>query len=287
MKFTIGWLKEHLDTKYKDDEIIDKLTEIGLEVESFEKVVSELDDFKVAKVVNVISHPNADRLKICDVDIGQHTTIKVVCGAPNAKENLYTVYAGPGSVIPKNKMKLAVSKIRGVTSYGMLCSESELNLSDNGDGIAELLSSKYEKNVGKSYFLKSNTKLIDLSITPNRPDCLGVRGIARDLAASGFGKLKDLKETKIKSKTKQNMKIKITKEKGQGCSVFGSCLITNVKNTESPQWLKDKLTSIGQKPISAIVDITNYVMLDINRPLHAYDADKIEKGIIVRNSKSG
>ncbi len=144
-----------------------------------------------------------------------------------------------------------------------------------------------KKMLVRVIFSKSNSKLIDLSITPNRPDCLGVRGIARDLAASGFGKLKDLRETKIKSKTKQNIKIKITKEKDQGCSFFGSCLITNVKNTESPQWLKDKLTSIGQKPISAIVDITNYVMLDINRPLHAYDADKIEKGIIVRNSKSG
>ena len=129
--------------------------------------------------------------------------------------------------------------------------------------------------------------MIDLSITPNRPDCLGVRGIARDLAASGFGKLKQIKEQKIKSKKSQTVKVKITNQKNQGCFSFGSCLVTNVKNTESPKWLKDKLISIGQKPISAIVDITNYVMIDINRPLHAYDADKIEKGIIVRNSKSG
>ena len=143
------------------------------------------------------------------------------------------------------------------------------------------------KKIGKNYFSKSKSNLIDLSITPNRSDCLGVRGIARDLAASGFGKLINFKEEKIKSKIKQTLKVKINKEKDQGCTVFGSCLITNVKNTESPQWLKDKLISIGQKPISAIVDITNYVMLDINRPLHAYDADKIEKGIIVRNSKSG
>ena len=169
----------------------------------------------------------------------------------------------------------------------MLCSESELNLSDESEGIAELSASKYQKSIGKSYFPKSNSNIIDLSITPNRPDCLGVRGIARDLAASGFGKLKDVKEKKNKSTLKQTVKVKINKEKIQGCSAFGSCLITNVKNTESPKWLKDKLISIGEKPISAIVDITNYVMFDINRPLHAYDADKIEKGIVVRNSKAG
>ena len=168
----------------------------------------------------------------------------------------------------------------------MLCSESELNLSDESDGITEL-STKYEKSIGKSFFSKSKSNLIDLSITPNRPDCLGVRGIARDLAAAGFGKLIELKEKRIKSKTKQSLKVKINKEKNQGCNTFGSCLIKNAKNTESPQWLKDKLISIGQKPISAIVDITNYVMLDINRPLHAYDADKIEKEIIVRNSNAG
>jgi phenylalanyl-tRNA synthetase beta chain len=169
----------------------------------------------------------------------------------------------------------------------MLCSESELNLSDESDGITELSPTKYQKNIGKSYFSKSNSNLIDLSITPNRPDCLGVRGIARDLAASGFGKLKNFKENKNKSNLKHSIKVKINKEKIQGCIAFGSCLITNVKNVESPKWLKDKLISIGEKPISAIVDITNYVMFDINRPLHAYDADKIEKGIIVRNSKSG
>ena len=287
MKITYDWLKDHLKTNLKEKNLLEQLTNIGLEVESVENLSAGNELFKVAKIIKTAKHPNADRLKVCSVDVGEKELKEVVCGAANAKEGLITIYAPPGAIIPKSKTKLVIAKIRGVTSYGMLCSESELNLSDDGDGITELSQSKYEKNVGKSYFLKSNSKLIDLSITPNRPDCLGVRGIARDLAASGFGKLKDLRETKIKSKTKQNIKIKITKEKGQGCSVFGSCLITNVKNTESPQWLKDKLTSIGQKPISAIVDITNYVMLDINRPLHAYDADKIEKGIIVRNSKSG
>ena len=287
MKITFDWLKDHLKTNLKEKDLLEQLTNIGLEVESAENLSSENQLFKVAKIVKTEKHPNADRLKVCDVNIGEKDLKKVVCGAANAKEGLITIYAPPGATIPKTKTKLIVAKIRGITSHGMLCSESELNLSDESDGITELSRSKYEKNIGKSYFPKSKSNLIDLSITPNRPDCLGIRGIARDLAASGFGKLKDTKEKKIKSKTKQSLNVKINKEKGQGCSVFGSCLITNVQNTESPQWLKDKLISVGQKPISAIVDITNYVMLDINRPLHAYDADKIEKGITVRNSKSG
>ncbi len=287
MKITYDWLKDHLKVSAKEDKLLEKLTDIGLEVESVENLSEGLDLFKVAKIVKTEKHPNADRLKVCDVDVGDKEIKKVVCGAANAREGLLSVYAPPGAIIPKNKTKLVVAKIRDVTSYGMLCSESELNLSDESDGITELSPSKYAKSIGKSYFSKSSSNLIDLSITPNRPDCLGVRGIARDLSAAGFGNLKTEKDKKIKSNKKQTLKVKITKEKNQGCLSFGSCLITKVKNTESPQWLKDKLISIGQKPISAIVDITNYVMIDINRPLHAYDADKIDKGIIVRNSKSG
>ena len=287
MKITYDWLKDHLKISAKEDKLLEKLTDIGLEVESIENLSEGLDLFKVAKIIKTEKHPNADRLKVCDVDVGNKEIKKVVCGAANAREGLLTVYAPPGAIIPKNKTKLVVAKIRDVTSYGMLCSESELNLSDESDGITELSSSKYAKNIGKSYFSKPSSNLIDLSITPNRPDCLGIRGIARDLSAAGFGNLKPEKDKKIKSNKKQTLKVKITKEKNQGCLSFGSCLITNVKNTESPQLLKDKLISIGQKPISAIVDITNYVMIDINRPLHAYDADKIDKGIIVRNSKSG
>ena len=286
MKITFDWLKDHLKTNFKEKNLLEQLTNIGLEVESVENFSVENEQFKIAKIIKTEKHPNADRLKVCDVNIGDKKFKKVVCGAANAKEGLLTIYAPPGAIIPKNKTKLAIATIRGVTSYGMLCSESELNLSDESDGIIEL-SIKYEKDIGKSYFSKTKSKFIDLSITPNRPDCLGVRGIARDLAASGFGKLVDYKQKKINSKIKQTLKVRIHKEKEQGCSAFGSCLIKNVKNTESPKWLKDKLISVGQKPISAIVDITNYVMLDMNRPLHAYDADKIEKGIIVRNSKFG
>ncbi len=287
MKITFNWLKDHLNINLKEEKLLEQLTNIGLEVESVENLSASNELFKVAKIIKTEKHPNADRLKVCDVNTGEKELKKVVCGADNAKEGLITIYAPPGAIIPKTKTKLVIAKIRGVTSHGMLCSESELNLSDESDGIIELSKSKYEKAIGKSYFPRSNSKLIDLSITPNRPDCLGIRGIARDLAASGFGKLKEFKKKKEKSKLKNKLKVKINKDKNQGCIAFGSCLITNVKNVESPQWLKDKLVSIGQKPISAIVDITNYVMFDINRPLHAYDADKIEKGIIVRNSKSG
>ena len=287
MKITFDWLKEHLKINSKEKRLLEQLTNIGLEVETVENLSSGIELFKIAKVIKTEKHPNADRLKICDVDIGKGELKKVVCGAPNAREGLITIYAPPGAIIPKTQTKLVVAKIRDVISYGMLCSESELNLSDESEGIVELSTSKYQKKIGHRYFLKTKTNTIDLSITPNRPDCLGVRGVARDLAASGFGKLINLKEKKIKSNIKHSLKVKINKEKNQGCSIFGSCLIKNVKNTESPQWLKDKLISVGQKPISAIVDITNYVMLDINRPLHAYDADKIEKGLIIRNSKSG
>ena len=287
MKITINWLKDHLDTNLSEKQIVDKLTDIGLEVESVENESNELDSFLVVKILKTEKHPDADRLKVCDVDIGKKNSIKVVCGASNAKEGLITIYAPPGATIPKNQMKLVVTKIRGVTSYGMLCSESELNLSDASDGIIELSEIKYKTKIGKNYFTKSSSKVIDISITPNRADCLGVKGIARDLAASGSGKLKNIKKEKIIQKKKQPISIKIKKEKNQGCTIFGSCLVRNVKNIESPKWLKEKIISLGQKPISAIVDITNYVMFDLNRPLHAYDADKIDQGIIVRNSKNG
>ncbi len=287
MKFTIDWLKNHLDTKFNNNQIIDKLTNIGLEVESFESSTSELDTFIVAKIINAKTHPNADRLKLCDVDIGGEKTIEVVCGAPNAKNGLLTVYAPPGSIIPKTQMKLSVSKIRGVTSYGMLCSESELLLSNESDGIIELKNNKYVNKIGEKYFKNTSEKVIDLSITPNRPDCLGVRGIARDLSAAGAGKLKINKKSNLKYRGNQNINVTIKKEKVQGCTTFGSCLIKGVTNKESPKWLKDKIKSLGQKPISAIVDITNYVMFDLNRPLHAYDADKIDNEIIVRSSSKG
>ena len=286
MKFTKGWLKDHLKTKKTEAQIIEKLNSTGLEVESVEPVKNELSDFVIAKVIKAEKHPNADRLKLCHVDIGKKQLVKVVCGGPNAKDDLITIYAPPGSIIPKNKMKLEVSKIRGETSYGMLCSESELNLSNESEGIIEL-NQKYQSKIGKSYFNNNSENVIELSITPNRPDCLGIRGIARDLSASGYGKLIDNRNIQVKKNGKHNLKVKIEKNKNQACTIFGSCLIRNIKNQESPEWLKKRILSLGLRPISAVVDITNFVMFDLNRPLHAYDLDKIKKGIIVRNSKKG
>ncbi len=285
MIITIPWLKEHLQTKANDTKIIDQLTNIGLEVEGIKENLSELREFKIAKILKVEKHPNADKLKVCDVTLGDNKIIKVVCGAINAREGLVTIYAPPGAVIPKTKFELKIAKIRGVESRGMLCSESELNLSNESNGIIELRNK--EKEIGKSYFKSKSEKGIDISITPNRADCLGVRGIARDLAASGIGSLLKLKKKSLKQKLSQPVKVSITKEKGQGCLSFGSCYIKNITNKESPDWLKDKILALGLKPISAVVDITNHVMFDLNRPLHAYDANKIDKEIIVRNSKEG
>ena len=201
MKFTKDWLDVHLKTNKSESQIIQKLNSIGLEVEKVEPVKNELSDFIVAKIIKANKHPNADRLKLCDVDIGKKDTLKVVCGAPNARDGLLTIYAPPGSVIPKNGMKLEVSKIRGETSYGMLCSESELKLSNESEGIIDL-NDKYKTKIGKSFFgEKKGKNVIELSITPNRPDCLGVRGIARDLSASNFGKLKEPRKSKVKIET--------------------------------------------------------------------------------------
>jgi phenylalanyl-tRNA synthetase beta chain len=215
-------------------------------------------------------------LKLCDVDIGSGKILKVVCGASNARDGLLTVYAGPGAIIPKNQLKIKVTNIRGVDSYGMLCSETELGLSDESQGIIELDSKKFK--IGNSYFKNNSEPVIDISITPNRSDCLGVRGIARDLSTAGLGKLIDLEEIKLKNNIKNPFKVII--ESNSGCSSFAHCYIEGIKN-------KDKLISIGMNPISAVVDITNYIMFDLNRPLHAYDADKIERKVIVRLSKKG
>ena len=182
MIITIPWLKEHLKTSAKEDEIIDRLTNIGLEVEGVKENSGEMGKFIIAKVLKAEKHPNADKLKVCDVTIGGKETLKVVCGASNARDGLITIYAPPGAVIPKTKFELKIAKIRGVESKGMLCSGSELNLSEDSEGIIEL--NGKEKEIGKSYFKNKIGKLIDIAITPNRPDCLGVRGIARDLSLS-------------------------------------------------------------------------------------------------------
>ena len=282
MNITLNWLKKYLKTKLDVHQIAEKLTSIGLEVENISSNEDNLNNFKICKVIKAIKHPQADKLKICDVDIGDGKITKVVCGAPNARDGLITVYASPGTIIPKNGMKLSIAKIRGIESFGMLCSESELNFSEKSDGIIEL---KTKEKIGDNFFKQSLEPMIDISITPNRSDCLGVRGIARDLSACEAGLFIEPKLEKLKINSNKSIKVEI--EKDSGCYQFGSCFIEGVQNRESPDWLKNFLKSVGQKPISAIVDITNYVMLDMNRPLHAYDADKISKKIIVRKSKKG
>ena len=282
---SLSWLKKHLATKANLNQVADQLTKIGLEVENIKSSNDNLDNFIVCKIVKSQKHPNADKLKLCDVDVGSGNLVKVVCGAQNARDGLFAVYAPPGAVIPKTNMKLKVAKIRGIESYGMLCSGYELNESSDKEGIIEL--NKKEKNIGNRYFKNTGEKTMNIAITANRPDCLGVLGIARDLASSGLGQLKKQPTIKINQKFKSPIKVLIKKEKGQGCGIFGSVYIKNVQNKESPDWLKKRIISLGLKPISAIVDATNYVMFDLNRPLHAYDADKIDEEIIVRNSKKG
>ena len=285
MIITYPWLKEHLKTKANEAKTMEQLTSIGLEVEGIKENKGELSEFKIAKILEVEKHPNADKLKVCGVTLDGKKIIKVVCGAPNAREGLLTIYAPPGATMPKSNFKLKVVKIRGIESSGMLCSERELNLSTKNEGIIELKNK--ENEIGKSYFKSKGEKAIDISITPNRADCLGVRGIARDLAASGFGSLIKIKKKLLKQNFTQPIKVSISKDKNQGCLAFGCCYIKNINNKESPLWLKDKIIALGLKPISAVVDVTNYVMFDLNRPLHAYNADKINKEIIVRNSKLG
>ena len=200
MIITIPWLKEHLKTKANQNEIIDKLTNIGLEVESVKENSGDLSEFKIAKIIKAEKHPNADKLKVCDVNIGGKENLKVVCGAPNARDGLITVYAPPGAIIPKTKFQLKIAKIRGVESRGMLCSESELNLSNESDGIIEVKNK--ENEIGKKYFKNKSEKIIDISVTPNRADCLGVRGIARDLSSSGIGQLIPLRKKQFKQLAK-------------------------------------------------------------------------------------
>jgi phenylalanyl-tRNA synthetase beta chain len=282
---SLSWLKNHLATKASLNQITERLTEIGLEVENIKSSNDNLNNFIVCKIVKSQKHPNADKLKFCEVDIGSGNLVKVVCGAQNARDGLFAVYAPPGAIIPKTNMKLKIAKIRGIESQGMLCSGYELDESSDKEGIIEL--NKKEKNIGDKYFKNTGEKTMDIAITPNRPDCLGVLGIARDLASSGLGQLKKQPRIKINQKFKSPIKVSIKKEKGQGCGIFGSVYIKNVQNKESPDWLKKRIISLGLKPISAIVDATNYVMFDLNRPLHAYDADKIDQEIIARNSKKG
>ena len=283
MKFSYSWLTEHLKTNAHFEEIEKKLTSIGLEVEDIQDTGKAYQDFIVGQVLEEKKHPNADKLKLCKVDIGKEK-VDVVCGAPNVEKGMKVVYAPVGSTIPVNQMKIKAAKIRGVESYGMMCSEYELGISNEHDGIIRL---EEKETIGRSFseIYGLNDIVIEIGITPNRQDCLGVKGIARDLASAGMGELLERKISKEKGSFKSPIKIEIQDNKI--CSAFAGRYFRNVKNTESPEWLKNKLKSIGLRPISALVDITNFVMYDENRPLHVYDADKIDGKIIVRSANDG
>ena len=283
MKFSYSWLTEHLKTNVHFEEIEKKLTSIGLEVEDIQDTGKAYQDFIVGQVLEEKKHPNADKLKLCKVDIGKEK-VDVVCGAPNVEKGMKVVYAPVGSTIPVNQMKIKAAKIRGVESFGMMCSEYELGISNEHDGIIRL---EEKETIGKSFseIYGLNDIVIEIGITPNRQDCLGVKGIARDLASAGMGELLERKISREKGSFKSPIKIEIQDNKI--CSAFAGRYFRNVKNTESPEWLKNKLKSIGLRPISALVDITNFVMYDENRPLHVYDADKINGKIIVRAANDG
>ncbi|MDC1194576.1 phenylalanine--tRNA ligase subunit beta, partial [Pseudomonadota bacterium] len=288
MKLTWKWLLDHLDTDSSIDQIIETLPKLGLEVASVINLAEDLKEFISVKLIEVYKHPGADKLNVCKVFDGKNT-YSVVCGAPNVRQGMIGVFANIGTFIPGLNLTLKKGNIRGEESFGMLCSEKELTISENHNGIIEL---PEDTGIGRSVgdVMDLNDPVIEIEITPNRGDCLGVRGIARDLAASGIGKLKDLKISEIKGEFDSfiNWKIDLNDSKKNLCpKIFGRSF-QKLENKESPVWLKNRLLAVDQRPITPLVDITNYIMIDIGRPLHVYDVDKIKGDeLIVRQSKIG
>jgi len=288
MKFTLGWLKEHLDTDASLDEISARLTMNGHEVEAIEDRAVGLEEFVVARIVEAKQHPDADRLRVCTVDYGASEPMQVVCGAPNAKTGLLGVFAREGLYIPGTGITLKKAEIRGVASSGMMVSEREMNISEDHDGIIEF-SDEHEIGSSAVEALGLNDPVIEIGITPNRGDCLGVRGVARDLAAAGLGTLKPLPSDPVPGAFKSpiDVHIDLEGEDRKACPYFVGRYVKGVKNGESPKWLKDRLEAIGLRPISALVDITNFMTFAYNRPLHVFDADKVSGDIHVRFAKDG
>ena len=287
MKFTLSWLKEHLDTTAGLDEIVDKLTMIGLEVESVENPAKQLAAFTIAYVVSAEQHPNADRLRVCMVDTGSGAPVQVVCGAPNARVGIKSVFSPPGTYIPGKGITLSVGNIRGQESRGMLCSEAELELSNDHDGIMELPA---DAPVGQSYaaWAGLDDPVIDVAVTPNRPDALGVEGIARDLAAAGLGTLIGEDVPMVAGVFPAPVKVKFDfGDTPPLCQAFALRLVRGVKNGPSPEWLQKRLRSVGLRPINALVDITNFLTYDRNRPLHVFDAGKVKGDLTVRRARAG
>jgi phenylalanyl-tRNA synthetase beta chain len=287
MKFTLPWLREHLDTDASLSEIVDRLTMIGLEVENVEDKANLLKPFVIASVISAEKHPNADRLRVCMVDIGDGKPIQVVCGAPNARAGMKGVFSAPGTFIPGKNITLAVGTIRGVESRGMLCSAAELMISDDHEGIIDLPA---DAPVGKSYadWAGASDPVIEINLTPNRPDCTGVAGIARDLGATSIGAYKDRIPKPVKGTFPCPVKVTLDFGKTPSlCPAFGLRLVKGVKNGPSPDWLQKRLTAIGLRPINALVDITNFITFDRGRPLHVFDAAKVNGNLTVRRAKNG
>ncbi|WP_170438525.1 phenylalanine--tRNA ligase subunit beta [Ruegeria arenilitoris] len=289
MKFTLSWLKDHLDTDASVDEIAEALTDLGLEVEEVINPADKLKDFTLGYVKHAEKHPDADKLRVCKVDTDEGE-LQIICGAPNAREGITVVVCKPGMYIPGLDLTISVGKIRGVESFGMMASERELELSDEHDGIIELPSGE----VGQRFvdWLAENDPakidpVIEIAITPNRPDALGVAGIARDLAARGLGTLKQRDYAPVPGDFESPIKVTIDDDTLDGCPHFTGRLIRGVKNGPSPKWLQDQLKAIGLRPISALVDITNYMTFDSNRPLHVFDADKVKGNLRVYRAKGG
>ncbi len=289
MKFTLSWLKKHLETDATVDEICDVLTDLGLEVEGVEDRAARLKDFTIGKVVEAEQHPDADRLRVCQVETSDGKT-QIICGAPNAREGITVVIAKPGVYVPGIDTTIGVGKIRGIESFGMMCSEREMELSEEHDGIIELPSG----DVGQRFvdWLSENEPakvdpVIEIAITPNRPDALGVRGIARDLAARGIGKLRPIQTPRVEGQYVSDISVSIDEDTLDGCPVFYGRLIKGVTNGPSPDWLQNLLRGIGLRPISFLVDVTNYFTYDLNRPLHVFDADKVKGNLRVHRAAGG
>ena len=289
MKFTLSWLKDHLETSATVEEIAEALTDLGLEVEGIENPGERLAGFTIGKVVGAEKHPDADKLKVCRVATDEGET-QIICGAPNAREGITVVVAKPGTYVPGIDTTIQVGKIRGVESHGMMCSEREMELSEEHDGIIELPSGE----VGQSFadWLAQNDPakvdpVIEIAITPNRPDALGVHGIARDLAARGLGTLKPIEDVTVEGGFAAPVTVSIDEDAREGCPVFYGRVIRGVKNGPSPQWLQDRLKAIGLRPISFLVDVTNFFTFDRNRPLHVFDAAKVQGNLRVHAAKGG
>jgi len=289
MKFTLSWLKDHLDTDASVDEIAEALTDLGLEVEEIVNPADRLKDFTLGYVKHAEKHPDADKLRVCKVDTDEGE-LQIICGAPNAREGITVVVCKPGMYIPGLDITINVGKIRGVESFGMMASERELELSDEHDGIIELPSGE----VGDKFvdWLAENDPskvdpMIEIAITPNRPDALGVAGIARDLAARGVGTLKERDYVPVPGDFDSPIKVTIDEDTLDGAPHFTGRLSKGVRNGPSPQWLQSQLKAIGLRPISALVDITNYMTFDQNRPLHVFDADKVQGNLRVHRAKGG